>query len=245
MTSTAGTSEATTAGSGRGGSTRELILGAAERLFAERGLDNVSHRQIATAAGQGNVSAVNYHFGTTADLLRAIVRQHGQAVEELRTPWVEAAESSGELRDWVSCLIHPVAEHLESLGSPTWWARFTALVATDPRHRELVAEELEQSDGLSRTAVALARSADHLPDAVRLERGEMTRLLAVHVFAQRETALADDAPVARATWRESADGIVDATVGLWEATVSPSRTPTSAPARPARRRPSAQCSEGR
>jgi len=217
---TTGSTELTTAGAGRGASTRERILTAAERLFAEQGLDNVSHRQIATAAGQGNVSAVNYHFGTTADLVRAIVRRHGQAVEELRSQWVEAAEATDELRDWVGCLIHPVAEHLGSLGSPTWWARFTALVTTDPRYRNLMTEELEQSEGLSRTAQALARGAADLPEAVRLERGEMTRLLAVHVFAQRETALADGSPVARSTWRACAHGIVDATVGLWQAEVS-------------------------
>ena len=219
MTATSGTT-ATTSGADRAASTRERIIGAAERLFAEHGLDNVSHRQIATAANQGNVSAVNYHFGTTADLIRAIVRRHGEEVEELRRPWVAAAEDSDDLRDWLSCLIHPVAEHLESLGSPTWWARFTALVATDPRHRDLITDELEQSDGLSRTAVALSRSAAHLPDAVRLERGEMTRLMAVHVFAQRETALAEGAPVARPTWTGCAEGIVDATVGLWRAEVT-------------------------
>ena len=221
-----GTSETTAAaetsgaGPARGASTRELILAAAERLLAERGLDNVSHRQIATAAGQGNVSAVNYHFGTTTDLVRAIVHRHGQAVEELRTRWVEAAEASGELRDWLACLIHPAAEHLESLGRPTWWARFNALVGTDPRYRDLTAAELGQSEGLTRTVAALARSADHLPAAVRQERGEMTRLLAVHVFAQRETALAADLPVARPTWRGSADGLVDATLGLWQAEVT-------------------------
>ncbi|MBB3327839.1 TetR/AcrR family transcriptional regulator [Microlunatus antarcticus] len=221
MRTTSGTAAtAAPTGAERAASTRERILDAAERLFAERGLDNVSHRQIAAAAGQGNVSAVNYHFGTTADLVRAIVRRHGELVEALRARWVDEALVSDELRAWVSCLIHPVAEHLESLGSPTWWARFTALVATDPRYRELIATELEQSDGLSRTASALARLAARLPEPVRLERGEMTRLLAVHVFAQRETALADGTPVARATWRGSADGIVDATVGLWQAEVT-------------------------
>lgn len=220
MISTTRSSEPTTALPGRAASTRELILGAAERLFAEHGLDNVPHRQIAAAAGQGNVSAVNYHFGTTSDLVRAIVRRHGEAVEELRLRWVAAAETSNELRGWVGCLIYPVAEHLESLGSPTWWARFSALVTTDPRYRNLIAEELEHSHGLSRTATALSRSAVHLPEAVRLERNEMTRLLAVHVFAQRESALADGSSVARATWRESADGIVDATVGLWQADVT-------------------------
>ena len=56
--------------------TRGLIMAAAERLFAEFGVAAVSNRQISEAARQGNNAAVNYHFGTKTDLLRAIVGQH-------------------------------------------------------------------------------------------------------------------------------------------------------------------------
>ena len=45
-------------------STKEQIVLAAEGLFAERGIEGVSLRQIGTAAGNGNNSAVQYHFGT-------------------------------------------------------------------------------------------------------------------------------------------------------------------------------------
>jgi AcrR family transcriptional regulator len=51
--------------------TRERILTAAERLFAEHGVSAVSNRQVAEAAGQGNTAVVGYHFGTKADLIRA------------------------------------------------------------------------------------------------------------------------------------------------------------------------------
>ena len=42
--------------------TRDRILGAAERLFAEQGFDATSIRDITTSA-ECNVAAVNYHFG--------------------------------------------------------------------------------------------------------------------------------------------------------------------------------------
>src|SRR4051794_41890454 len=45
-------------------STKEQIVLAAEALFAERGIEGVSLRQIGAAAGNGNNSAVQYHFGT-------------------------------------------------------------------------------------------------------------------------------------------------------------------------------------
>src|SRR5699024_7108128 len=56
----------------RGAGTREVILDTAERLFVEHGTGVVSNRQISEAAGQGNNTAVGYHFGTRADLVRAI-----------------------------------------------------------------------------------------------------------------------------------------------------------------------------
>ena len=56
--------------SDRSSGTREVILQAAERLFAERGMHAVSNRQISEAAPQGNNAAVCYHFGARTDLLR-------------------------------------------------------------------------------------------------------------------------------------------------------------------------------
>ena len=49
----------------------QLLL-AAERLFAEHGLAGISLRQISIEAGSSNNSAIQYHFGSKDDLLRAI-----------------------------------------------------------------------------------------------------------------------------------------------------------------------------
>ena len=54
--------------------TAERIVDAAERLFLEKGLDGVSVRAVTAGAGT-NVAAVNYHFGSKAGLLRAMVRR--------------------------------------------------------------------------------------------------------------------------------------------------------------------------
>ena len=45
------------------------LLDVAERLFAERGIDNVSIREIVRASGQSNLSAAHYHFGTREALV--------------------------------------------------------------------------------------------------------------------------------------------------------------------------------
>lgn len=51
---------------------REAILDAAERLFAERGIDAVSLRTINATAGY-SVAALHYHFGTRDGLIRALL----------------------------------------------------------------------------------------------------------------------------------------------------------------------------
>ncbi|WP_329309835.1 hypothetical protein [Streptomyces sp. NBC_01262] len=43
-------------------------------LRTERGVYAVANRQVSEAAGQGNNTAVGYHFGTKADLVRAMRR---------------------------------------------------------------------------------------------------------------------------------------------------------------------------
>src|SRR5689334_9881630 len=107
----------------RAGATRELILTAAERLFAEHGVLAVSNRAVSEAAGQGNNTAVGYHFGTKTDLVRAIIRRHAEPIERERARLLAAAGDSDNLRDWVACLVRPHAEHLAALGNPTWFAR--------------------------------------------------------------------------------------------------------------------------
>ena len=52
--------------------TRQRLIDAAATLFAERGFQNVTVREICTASN-ANVAAVNYHFGDKAGLYRAVV----------------------------------------------------------------------------------------------------------------------------------------------------------------------------
>ena len=53
-------------------STKERILDAAERLFADQGIDSTSLRAVTTAA-EVNLAAVNYHFGSKHELYAAVL----------------------------------------------------------------------------------------------------------------------------------------------------------------------------
>ncbi|TDC71876.1 TetR/AcrR family transcriptional regulator [Streptomyces hainanensis] len=204
--------------------TREALLTAAERLFAEDGVHAVANRQISLAAGQGNNTAVSYHFGSKIDLVRAIVRRHAEQVDLGRTRMMAALGESADLRDWVACAVRPVTEHLAALGTPSWYARFMAQVATDPALRAVSTEESAAgSSSMAGLQEGILRRLPDLPDDVRAERGAMTRHLITQMTAERERALADNLPTPRASWGETADGLIDAIVALWQAPVTGGR----------------------
>lgn len=205
----------------RASATRESILGTAERLFAEHGVQVVSNRHISEAAGQGNNAAVNYHFGTKTDLVRAITRKHSERIERLRAELVEAIDGPGELRDWVACLVRPTTTYLRELGSPTWFARFSAQVMTDPALRAIIAEESLTSPALAKVVAGLNRTLSVLPPDVRAERGDMARQLMMHMTAERERALAEGTATPRASWDDAGTGLIDAITGLLLAPVTP------------------------
>ncbi|WP_329108673.1 TetR family transcriptional regulator [Micromonospora sp. NBC_01699] len=200
--------------------TRELIMTVAERLFAEHGVLAVSNRQVSEAAGQGNNTAVGYHFGTKADLVRAIARKHSAPIEENRQRMVARIGHGVDIRDWIACLVRPVTDHLAAVGSPTWHGRFAAQVMTDPSLRSIMIEEYVSSPSLVRIMDGLNNCLPELPADVRAERTDMSRQLLVHSFAERERALADGTPTPRASWHDAANGLIDALVGLWLAPIT-------------------------
>jgi AcrR family transcriptional regulator len=75
-----------------------LIL-AAEILFAKGGIDGVSLREIASAAGQRNHHAVQYHFGNRETLVQAIFDFRMEQMEAMRGKMLEEARREGMLQD--------------------------------------------------------------------------------------------------------------------------------------------------
>ena len=63
-------------------SKRDRILDAAEALFAERGFDGVTLRQIASSAGV-DVALANYHFGKKLELFNAVFDRRSALLNQI------------------------------------------------------------------------------------------------------------------------------------------------------------------
>lgn len=89
--------------------TKEKILNAAERLFAEQGFEHTSLRQI-TSAADVNLASVNYHFGSKKALIQAVMeRYHVRFMPALDTE-LSALQERGirHTADVLNCFVRPL-----------------------------------------------------------------------------------------------------------------------------------------
>jgi len=114
--------------------TRTRLLAAAETLFAERGVDAVSLREITRAAGQANTSALQYHFGDRRALLSAIAAKHEEGISARRHGLLDQYEAEGrdDLRSLASGLVLPLASKLTDPDGGRCYLRIVAEIVNRP-----------------------------------------------------------------------------------------------------------------
>lgn len=144
------------------------ILDAAERLFAERGVDAVSLREINAAAGQKNASSIQYHFGNRDGLLAAVIERHMSDVDADRLAVLEGA-ATDSVRALVQALVAPLAGKLGST-SGRRYLRVLAQLVDLPAERALGAAGIEGNESFRRCLAGLDRLMAALPAEVRAER---------------------------------------------------------------------------
>ena len=114
-------------------SKQRLIL-AAIKLFAEQGIDGVSLRMINREAGAKNNSALHYHFGNKSGLVEAVVEYIQDWFEEAREKALADVEGAGPVvavRDILQAFISP---YLQLVENETWGyhaVRFLARMETE------------------------------------------------------------------------------------------------------------------
>jgi AcrR family transcriptional regulator len=103
---------------------QRLIL-AAERLFAERGIDAVSLRSVMAEAG-ANVASVHYHFGSKDALVDTLISRRSEQLHTRRAELLDAVEAAGapDARALADAFVRPVGELAAAGGTP--WIRLVA-----------------------------------------------------------------------------------------------------------------------
>lgn len=95
--------------------TRERILRAAERLFADRGYEETSIRAI-VAKARVNQAAINYHFGGKDGLYREVLRTAFRALTKQQLAHAEEMKGMSResaLGEFIRRQLHPLAERDE------------------------------------------------------------------------------------------------------------------------------------
>ena len=164
--------------------TKERILDAAERLFAEDGFDATSLRNVTTVA-RVNLAAVNYHFGSKAALLEAVVRRVFEPVNARqleRLEELEAGEEEPSVEQLLDAFVSPLFDLLGRRDERSHSvARLFGRVMSDPGQeiRRIVIEEVGEVDG--RYLRAFGRALPHLPkDELWWRYGSMLGVLVSH-----------------------------------------------------------------
>jgi Bacterial regulatory proteins, tetR family len=99
--------------------TRERILKAAERLFADRGYEETSIRAI-VAKARVNQAAINYHFGGKDGLYREVLRTAFRALTKQQLAHAqEMKDMSREnaLGEFIRHQLHPLGDYGRCLAS--------------------------------------------------------------------------------------------------------------------------------
>lgn len=189
--------------------TNDRILDAAEELFAEHGVAGTSVRAI-TEQAQVNVAAVNYHFKTKENLVRAVIGRRLSGLEDARGVALDEVEAKAAregripaAEELVEALINPVFAQALS-GEAGWrnFIRFVSRLAWEPGVEDLAPPEssmrlFERFDAaLQKALPALAQN-----DVTRLWRLAFMRGATQHallmITAIRTGRLPKDAPYAK------------------------------------------------
>ncbi len=161
--------------------TRELLIRAGEKRFARDGVDAARLRDVVREAGQGNDSAVGYHFGSREGLLEAIVRKHLAVMDLDRT----LPTRRDGLRALVAAIVRPTAMLLETEDGRDFLRIMEQLAAWSGLGAGQPAEILRDTRLETQLRALLRRLTERLGAALARERGALLATFLTAALASR------------------------------------------------------------
>lgn len=155
--------------------TRLALMRAAEQLFAQNGVDRVSLREIAIAAGQRNVSAATYHFGSKRELIEAILERHTIPLQE---SWALAAatERGVSLHELIELCVRPLVAKIDDPDGGRCYLELCAELVTS-RSFPLMGMRIATNPRVADLAARITAHGPELPPMIRVIR--LTRLAGI------------------------------------------------------------------
>lgn len=199
--------------------TSELLLDAAERLFGEHGLEAVSLSRITREAGQRNASALNYHFGSKTELLKALLARRMEGINRRRLAMLETVDPSDPdtaLRAVAEALVIPFAEQVDQGGRH--YVRLVAQLHGDPRTRTFRLTRGVHDSGIRETARLVPDLLPHLPAEIVRQRLVLVTSLIIHSVSEQERAMSSG--VSRSTMPLFVGNLIDVILAMLTAPAS-------------------------
>lgn len=204
--------------------TRSLLKQVARRLIAERGIYNVSVREIVQGAGQRNNGVVAYYFGTKEKLIREILIDGAVLIERRREAYLNDLEAEGgpkTVREAVEAIALPTAKVCDEDEENGWhYSRFLLQVSLADKH--MVGNTLRDrwNAGYQRCLAHMRRLLPDCPPEVLSRRFVFMGIMFTSLLAQREV-MVRDAKNSHSMWGapETLGDIVRAITAMLEAPV--------------------------
>jgi AcrR family transcriptional regulator len=105
------------------GAGEQALILAAERLFAEQGIEAVALRHVNQAANQRNMSAAHYHFGSREGLVRAVLMYRWPDLDRRRAAMLDRPGAK-DLRFYLEAFVLPLIEELTPRAEGNHYLRF-------------------------------------------------------------------------------------------------------------------------
>ncbi|MGI9279120.1 MAG: TetR/AcrR family transcriptional regulator [Endozoicomonas sp.] len=151
--------------------TKARIIAITEKLFATKGVENVTLAEINQKSGQKNRSALQYHFGGKKELIEAIIHKHLVCIDEDRNRILDEFEQQSSVsgKDIAKAIVVPLANRLDAKGGLSY-IRITAQLFGDRNFPYLHQDDIASHFSSERLWKFMRKAGLELPEPLLFTR---------------------------------------------------------------------------